>query len=191
VLAVLLLGGCAWLPDFRRTPGPPADAAPGVVAPGEPAAVAARSEHASESDGLLLLAAQVIEAESAEARRGIEALERQRFDADPTRDNLLRLAVVRAMTATQPAELAALRRDLRDLSSPENALPEHQRHVTLVTLRLVEERLSLLEERRRLAEERQRLGEQISELQEQIDLLTEIEASLKGGILEDVEGSGP
>ena len=116
------------------------------------------------AERLLSLVTQVIESSSAEERRGIEAAERARFEAQPTYDNMLRVAMVRAFSAALPAELADTRNDLHALANGRQELTENQRHLALIALMMVDQRLQM--------------GTQISDLQRQIDSLTAIEASL-------------
>lgn len=125
-----------------------------------------------ETSNLLALTTQVIEARSAEERRGIETTERARFDATPTYDNLLRLALVRSLSGALPSELQETRADLQALANGRQELTANQRRLALLALIMVDERL--------------RMGEQITNLQRQIDSLTEIEATLKDN---DVNGA--
>jgi len=121
----------------------------------------------SEAELLLELTGRVIQAGSAEQQRAIESARREAFEADPSPDTLLRLTLVRALTAALPAELEAVREDLLVLVDARAELTDSQRHLAKLALLLVDERLSL--------------GMQIADLQRQIDSLTEIEASLNTG----------
>jgi hypothetical protein len=117
-----------------------------------------------QTEILLGLVSRVIESSSAEERRGIEADERARFDAVPTYDNMLRLAMVRAFSAALPSELMETRNDLQALANGRRELTDHQRRLALMVLIMVDQRLQM--------------GTQITDLQRQIDSLTAIEASL-------------
>ncbi|MBK80044.1 MAG: hypothetical protein CMQ43_03915 [Gammaproteobacteria bacterium] len=119
---------------------------------------------AAGTDALLDLTAEVVTAATPEARRAIERDLAEAFEAAPSHDNLLRLSLVRALTAALPAELESVRADLEVLANGREELTDGQRHLALLTLVLVEDRLTL--------------GRQITELRNQIESLTEIEASL-------------
>jgi hypothetical protein len=118
----------------------------------------------SETDRLLELVALAIQATNAEQKRDLEAVQALAYQAWPTNDNLLAWTIVRAFTASLPAALHEVRGDLQVLSNAREELTAGQRHLALVVLTQVEDRL--------------RLGGQIIDLQRQIDSLTEIEASL-------------
>lgn len=122
---------------------------------------------------LLALTSRMVEARTAEERRNIERAERRAFDAEPTYENMLRVAVVRAFGAALPADLMEAREDLRALANGRYELSPSQRHLALMVLLMVDERLQL--------------GSQIIDLQRQIDSLTEIEATLKDF---EVNGNG-
>jgi hypothetical protein len=126
-----------------------------------------------QTESVLALISEVIESSSAEKRRGIETTERERFDMVPTYDNMLRLAMVRAFSAALPAELMETRSDLQALANGRHELSEGQRHLALMVLIMVDQRLQM--------------GNQITNLQKQIDSLTEIEESLNNGVNETVE----
>lgn len=98
-------------------------------------------------------------------RRGIETDERTRFEAVPTYENMLRLALVRAYSAALPAELMDTREDLEALADGRRKLSDSQRDLALLALVMVDQRLQM--------------GSQITDLQRQIDSLTAIEASLQ------------
>jgi hypothetical protein len=138
--------------------------------------VAARPE-INETESLLVLINEVIESSSAEQRRGIEDAERNRFDTTPTYDNMLRLAMVRAFGAALPSELMETREDLQALANGRHELSEYQRHLALMVLVMVDQRLQM--------------GGQIINLQRQIDSLAEIEASLQNNGTEDAEEPSP
>ena len=127
-----------------------------------------------QTDSLLGLVTQVIESSSAEERRGIEESERARFDATPTYDNLLRVAMVRAFSAALPSELMETRNDLHALANGRRELTDNQRKLALMVLIMVDQRLQM--------------GTQISDLQRQIDSLTAIEASLNNNQPNEAEG---
>lgn len=118
-----------------------------------------------ESDRLLRLIIQSIEASSVEERHHVTESVRARFEAEPNYNNLLALTLVRAFTAGLPAELQELRADLQVLSIGTVELTASQRHLAKIALALVDERLQL--------------GAQLMQLQQKIDSLTEIESSLK------------
>lgn len=119
----------------------------------------------SESDRLLRLVIQSLEASSAEERRDITDSLRARLQAAPNHDNLLALTLVQAFTARLPSELQELRADLQVLSVGYVELTDSQRYLAKIALAMVEERLQL--------------GAQLMQLQQKIDSLTEIESSLK------------
>jgi len=146
-------------PSEAPTSEPPAEA--------EPEALPAEGPPPSEADVLLELTGRVMQASTAEQQRAIESARREAFETDPSPDNLLRLTLVRALTAALPAELEAVREDLVVLVDAQAELSDNQRHLAKLALLLVDERLSL--------------GMQIADLQRQIDSLTEIEASLNSG----------
>jgi hypothetical protein len=125
----------------------------------------------SEIDRLLELAALAIQAADAEQTRDLEAVQHLMYQAWPTYDNLLARTVVRAFSVSLPAALHEVRADLQVLSTAGEELTASQRHLALLILAQVEDRL--------------RLGGQIIDLQQQIDSLTEIEASLKHRAAED------
>lgn len=118
-----------------------------------------------KTDALLSLINRVMEASSAEERRGVEQSERSRFENVPTYDNMLRLALVRAFSAALPAELMETRNDLQALADGRRELTDNQRYLARMALIMVDQRLQM--------------GAQITDLQRQIDSLTAIEASLK------------
>ncbi|HEX7035699.1 MAG TPA: hypothetical protein VF210_07985 [Pseudomonadales bacterium] len=125
-----------------------------------------------KTDALLGLINRVIEASSAEERRGLEEDERNRFDSVPTYDNMLRLALVRAFSAALPAELMETRNDLLALAEGRQELTDNQRYLAKMALIMVDQRLQM-------GAQITDLQRQIDSLQRQIDSLTAIEASLK------------
>ena len=152
---------------------PPAPADPEVAEPQDEQPLPAETVEppdapeaaaAAGTDALLDLTAEVVTAATPEARRAIERDLAEAFEAAPSHDNLLRLSLVRALTAALPAELESVRADLEVLANGREELTDGQRHLALLTLVLVEDRLTL--------------GRQITELRNQIESLTEIEASL-------------
>ena len=166
MLLLALASGCA-----VRTPPPtePAATASPTEAPAatpSPSSAPATTEAAPQAgvDALLALTAEVMNADTAEARRTIERDLQRRFEATPSHDNRLRLSLVRALTAAGPEELESARTDLQALADGSGALSDGQRRLALLTLAMVEERLVL--------------RHQIADLQRQIESLTEIEASL-------------
>lgn len=165
---MLALGACELQP-------PRPEDEPGTDAPEEAAAEASEAEAESvpeppaESDlpevfVLLDLATEVIESATPEQRRVLRETQRERYEADPSYDNLLRYTVVRAFSAALPSELQEVRSDLQAMANGREEFTDDQRRIALIALIMVDERL--------------RLGEQILSLQKQIDRLTEIEASL-------------
>lgn len=119
-----------------------------------------------ETDRLLQLIGQAVEAETVAQQRAVMDTQRAQFEASPDHHNLLALALVRAFTAVLPAELQDVQADLQVLAAARVELSDSQRHLAMLALSMVDERL--------------RLGGQIYQLQRQIDSLTEIEATLKG-----------
>lgn len=117
-----------------------------------------------EAQELLILITRLIESRTPEERRSIEEAERARFEDDPSYDNLLRLAMVRAFGGALPAELIETRNDLQALANGRHELSANQRRLALMVLIMVDQRLQM--------------GNQIVDLQRQIDSLTAIEASL-------------
>ncbi len=166
-MLLVIAGGCA-----VRAPAPTEPAATGTAeqapaptgAPSDRVGRDPESAPPAETDALLDLTAKVVTAATPEARRAIERELQRQFESAPSDDNLLRLTVVRALTAALPAELELVRSDLQGLTNGREALSDAQRHLALLTLVIVENRLTL--------------GHQISELKNQIESLTEIEASL-------------
>lgn len=149
-------------PDIPAPPEPHVRTSPQPIV--VPVAPRPQPQPAPQALVLLDLVAQVIESDTPEARRAIEQAERARYEADPTANNRLRLAIVRAYGATLPADLHQTRKSLEALADADDELDDHQRQMVLVALTMVDERLQL--------------GEQILSLQQQIDSLTEIEASM-------------
>lgn len=164
-MLLVLAGGCAVQNSAPGEPAPPEVPEEDTAQTGTPTpAAAARASGQAETDALLDLTAEVMTADTPEARQAIERNLEHRFEAVPSHGNLLRLSLVRALTAALPAELESVRADLQGLANGPEALSDGQRHLALLTLVIVEERLTL--------------GHQIAELKNQIESLTEIEASL-------------
>ncbi len=136
-------------------------------------ACANRPPSPTETEALLQLTSQLIEASEPEQRRALTETQRLRYEADPSYANLLRLTLVRAFDAALAADLQEVRADLQVLAGSQGELVPEQRHIALLVLKMVDDRL--------------RMGAQISNLQQQIDSLTEIEASLNQ---DDVQGPG-
>lgn len=123
-----------------------------------------RPSPTDETARLLKLTSEVINASTVEQRRSIEAGQLARYRAASNYDNLLGLAMVRALIATTPEDLQTVRSDLQALSNGGAGLTASQRNLALLTLVMVDERL--------------RIGNRITELESQIDSLTKIEESL-------------
>lgn len=113
---------------------------------------------------MLLLTSEFIETPEPERRRALIEAQRDHYEADPSYSNLLGLTLLRALDASRPADLLEVRTDLQVLAGIQGELVPEQRHLALLMLRMVDERL--------------RVASEIGDLRQQIDSLTEIEASL-------------
>ncbi|MFW6094664.1 MAG: hypothetical protein ACODAC_11875 [Pseudomonadota bacterium] len=126
---------------------------------------------------LLSLSSRMIQAASVEERRALETRARKALETEPSPYNRLRMALVRAFGAALPADLREARAELESLVHAGYGLTPGQRHVAIMVLTMVDDRL--------------RLGAQVTELQKQIDSLTEIEATLPSGASEPTREPAP